>query len=264
MHRTRAFSVLELIVVLGIIALLVSVLIPAVSGVRQASLAVKDLSNLRNIQLAHCAYMLDHRGQFIDVGLPHGGVHDVPEIAWINTLQEYYDSKLLIHSPLDRSPHWPADQGGEGIPLEGTTDAFRVTSYGCNDYLSRELSPNYAISADPTDICDSLSRVRDTANTVQFLHMAFEGEYAGSDHVHAESWWISAAQPDFPPVQAATQTQTNAVRGPTASWNAESNYGFLDGHAETLHFSKVYLNPDLNRFDPDVSCVFNAQTGGSN
>lgn len=260
MPQQRAFTLLELLVVVAILAVLVAVLFPVISTARTSALSAKDLSNIRSFQLAHVLYYQDHRGCFLDVGLPHGGTHEAFDVAWVNTLQSYYDTELLLRSPLDRSPHWPSELGGLGVEVPNSNGRFRLTSYGCNDFLSRALSPVFAVSGDPSDIFDRLARVPNPSATVQFVMMAFEGEFAGSDHVHASGWWLSPAQPNFPPMQAASEMQTNAVAGKAGSWDARANYGFLDGHVETLKFHEVYVDRDeRNRFDPRISGLFNTR-----
>jgi prepilin-type processing-associated H-X9-DG protein len=82
--------------------------------------------------------------------------------------------------------------------------------------------------------------------------MAFEGPFAGADHPHVESWMVPG-KPDSPPVLAARQIQTNAHGGREQSWESRSNYGFLDGHADSLSFRNVYVNPKTNNFDPEVA-----------
>jgi prepilin-type N-terminal cleavage/methylation domain-containing protein/prepilin-type processing-associated H-X9-DG protein len=249
--RHCAFTLVELLVVIVLITVIAAVALPALNGAMRAGRVVKDLAQLRGLQQAHLAYATDHDGRFVDVGMPHGGLAN-EEVAWIATLREYYDSEAVLHSPLDRSKHWPLDEGGEGVPLDGTTDRFRRTSYGCNNYLSRSYSP-LAAELGPAAATDRLTSVGNPANTVHFLIMAFDGDFAGADHVHVENWWISDAAPDLPPVAAANHVQTNAAGGKENDWLARSNYGFVDGHVETLAFTDVFRTPDDNKMNPDVA-----------
>ena len=90
-------------------------------------------------------------------------------------------------------------------------------------------------------------------HTVQFLIMAFEGKYAGSDHTHVETWWRFPPQPDKVPIWASENVQINAHGGPEKSKQSKSNYGFLDGHSETRQLQKVYTDYEKNNFDPEVA-----------
>lgn len=256
-HQQRAFTLIELLAVMLIIALLLGIAISSFQKVHRSARTAHCLSNLRQLQIAHASYMVDNHGYFIDVGLSHGGVGN-EEAAWINTLRDEYDNGLVLHSPLDNSPHWPSEQGGEGEPVPGTSGQLRRASYGMNNFLSRSYSP--AAAFDRSLLTDRASAVPDHANTIVFLVMAFEGAYAGADHVHVESWWAGDSQPNHPPVAAAEQIQTNAARGKAESWTAVSNYAFLDGHVESLEFSRTFINPELNRYDPEAAKNFVART----
>ena len=64
MRRTDAFTLVELLVVIGIIAVLISLLLPAMSRVRAQASSVKCLSNLRSIGQAAFIYANEHKGFF--------------------------------------------------------------------------------------------------------------------------------------------------------------------------------------------------------
>lgn len=55
----RAFTIVELLVVISIIALLVGILLPAVGKARDAALTTQSSSNLRNMSTAYAAYAAD-------------------------------------------------------------------------------------------------------------------------------------------------------------------------------------------------------------
>ena len=84
--RIRAFTIIELLVVVAIISLLIAILLPALGRARDAALITQSLANLRNLAAANATYGADYADhQFTaagdDFGLVQGNCN-----TYINTV----------------------------------------------------------------------------------------------------------------------------------------------------------------------------------
>jgi len=62
LKRHSAFTLVELLVVIGIIALLISILLPALNRARESAKAVQCASNARQLVMATNIFANEHKG----------------------------------------------------------------------------------------------------------------------------------------------------------------------------------------------------------
>ena len=150
-HAKRGFTLVELLVVTGIIAVLIGVLLPALSRAREAATAVKCGANLHQIGQGIAIYIANNKGTF-PPGLYYVGLQIVNGVQTPTTPVNGYvnwTSFLLTPSVNEPTPGDPPDNrllstsgwGAYVCPSAGGI-ASSNTFAGNSDGLSNEAGPN--------------------------------------------------------------------------------------------------------------------------
>jgi prepilin-type N-terminal cleavage/methylation domain-containing protein/prepilin-type processing-associated H-X9-DG protein len=235
----RAFSLVELLVVIGIIALLIGVLLPTLSKARQAAAAAKCLSNIRSLCQSQAAYAVLYKNLL--VAADDGSYHI--QGSWISLLEGSHTVRLARRCPSDFSRFWD-----EPLPGVASPALYRMSSYAINNYVSPTHAPVGARRV------KKITQVPRTSAVIQFVELAGSGSYAGADHIHVQDFYFAMTpSPRVTIGLIAKQMPLGIHGGGTLNWQARLNFGFLDGHAETLRIGDVYTDPKINRFDPAVA-----------
>lgn len=97
-RRATGFTLIELIVVIGIIALLAALLLPTLSRSRDRALAAASINNLRQIHTLVMSYAVDNKGQFpFTVG--NTTSDGVPGVFWRRVVWEHTFGVFGTDSP---------------------------------------------------------------------------------------------------------------------------------------------------------------------
>jgi prepilin-type N-terminal cleavage/methylation domain-containing protein/prepilin-type processing-associated H-X9-DG protein len=96
-NEERGFTLIELLVVIAIIAILASMLLPALARAKIKAKSVASLNNLRQISLGMTLYRDDHNGRFPGHSLPP--VTGQARVRWADLVYPYMQNVEVYLSP---------------------------------------------------------------------------------------------------------------------------------------------------------------------
>ncbi len=124
MHRTRAFTLVELLVVISIVALLIALLLPALNKARSAARSAMCMSNQRQIGILMEVYSTEQSG-FLPRYAFHGALANAGLIGHMEAVSIAGHARSRLYCPDASQP--------ERKPF--TYGMFRSTDLGTNEEL---------------------------------------------------------------------------------------------------------------------------------
>lgn len=230
-HRPSAFTLIELLIVIAIIALLAAILFPVFAAARSKARQSACLSNQRQVGTGIRMYCDDWDGVVPESTHTGGGIE---ERCWIFQLRPYVAS-------CDDIRLCPADPAAADRRAEGGT------SYVLNEYV---VVPER--DEDPLPMLDQFPRPADT-----FLLFEISDEKGASyteDHTHSRNWFktgtnqwarvLSDIEPDRHRVGNVANTPNRRTAYDRTAGVA--NYLYVDGHVKSIPASRIKGWADQN------------------
>jgi prepilin-type N-terminal cleavage/methylation domain-containing protein/prepilin-type processing-associated H-X9-DG protein len=210
--KSKAFTLIELLVVVAIIAVLISILLPALSRARENAKAVACLSNTKQLAIAVNMYMV------AEDRLPYASTGNSFLKSWYATVSDYFGKNFAI----TKCPSVPAD----------------AWCYGAGSYLAADCSQyptNYGYNFVYLDGVGS-SRIPDPSRTIIFAETSVDSAYT----------YEVGDIVSYPPSQIVGQPYLY-VRRPAPRHSGRCSVGFVDGHAESMKMGTLFY-PELPWF----------------
>lgn len=96
----RAFTLLEMLLVIGILVLLISLVLVALGGVRDAGVRVRSLDALRQMMIGYTGYSTENNGRLLPAYIG-ADLMDDPEDPFYRLRAHYPDGSLIPHDTPD-------------------------------------------------------------------------------------------------------------------------------------------------------------------
>ena len=230
-RQSKSFTLIELLVVIAIIAILASILMPALSQARERSRLSRCISNLKEIGTALSNYANDYEGFIIPAypyfatksGEANNGVN-----CWVPMLvKQKYLSSSNYAKPIKNSYAVGVSRPAGVFLCPSQTDFYQYSAanaaanscYGLGTFIG-------TYSNNPTDVTIRPRKINQLKTPSKVMYL---GE---KEHGPKTAYFVS-------PYRDADQAGTGYILDGMIRHNGKGNYLFFDFHVATKSYNEV-------------------------
>jgi prepilin-type processing-associated H-X9-DG protein len=236
--RRAAFTLVELLVVIGIIALMIAILMPALSTARAQAKSVTSLSNLRQVGIGLVQYRVENKGYYPVASW--NKLNDRARFRWADAIYPYMKNtevymspqldeaeRVRMNKPFFHATTMTASDGSEIIP-------GKTVYWGGYGYNWQYLGNGRTTTGAPEFFAKEGVQIRATSKTVAVADT--NGSKNGTS-----SWTSEGVYVIDPPLMSQTMGSRGSRKASTPAPNqlpATGNYGYTGGaDGDALHRS---------------------------
>lgn len=259
--RTKAFTLIEMLVVISVISLLIAIILPSLNAVKAQAQSVVCRSNIRQLALANAGYASDNRGHYVHASRDIFGANNHRWYGVRDNTTEPFDTARSALMPYLGSAvmKCPAKRGfRELLPLERKYDVGGG-GYGYNMiYIGSKISSRGYEDSSCKDSAREIE-VNSPGQTLMFADTAMidDGDYI--EYSFAEPrYFIAEGKPVTDGWDPAPSIHFRHRKKASVAW--------ADGHASSEKIGKSdVVNPDgakphkmnIGWFEPMDNSLFN-------